>query len=402
MPRPRNIMPTVRRRRLKNCTVLRVWYLDRWHKVGHEGDAPSEVRARVLAVIATVPKPAPKPVTSEGLTIAKLFAAFLASDSAPRSVGDRNTIKRAGVLLAKFCGANTLAATLNAEVFEEWRDHLCSVPATVYRGKSVGTVELPKTISAEYVVRLMARVRRVYRWGGKRRLVPAGIAADLLNVDRLQSGKARLRPAPKPITPAEAAAVIPHLMPIVRDMLLIQRATGMRPCEIWRMRPRDVHRSGSVAVDQSVVDLDAPAAGGCWLYLPAEHKTASRGITRAIALPKSIQPVLAPYLERDPAAYCFSPREQELRRGLKLRGGTRAMRDHFDTQSYTRSIQYACRRAGITPWAAYRIRHLSIFEVAARDGARAAQLFAGHADLTTTSRYLAFDAATLFAAAAGR
>ncbi len=84
------------------------------------------------------------------------------------------------------------------------------------------------------------------------------------------------------------------------------------------------------------------------------------------------------------------------------RSSGRVHRNRFDTASYTRSIQAACKAAKVPAWTAYQIRHLGIFEVAAEHGARAAQLFAGHKDLSTTSRYLSFDAKTLFNAVARR
>ena len=404
MPRPKNIMPTVRQRRRKSFTELRVWYADKWHPVGKLGDSPSEVRERVMRVVAgNLPPVAPKPLPQpHGLTIAKLFTAFLNSDASPKNHQARAGTHRAGRLLCEFCGKNALAAGMTSLQFEDWRDWLCTKRACVYRGKLKGTEELDKLLSHQYVMRLMRFTRRVYRWAAKRRLIPVHVSADLVNSERPRLGQARRATVPTPVSPADAQAVIPHLQPVVRDMLAIQRATAARPSEIWRMRPCDVHRAGTVAVGKVLVNLDSPDTDGCWLYLPAAHKTDHTGDVRAIPIPHSVQPVLTPYLERDPSAFCFSPIEQETRRGREPRRGQRPMRAHFDTQSYTRSIRYACKRAGVSPWTAYQIRHLGIYEVAAQHGARAAQLFAGHKDLTTTSKYLAFDAKTLFMAAKNR
>ncbi len=402
MARPRNIMPPVRSRKRAKYTELRVWCGGRWHTVGIKGDPPAKVQERVLAAISATPQPTmPEP---DGLTIGSLFAAFLKSDAAPKDQGDRATIRRAGLLLSEFAAgrSGSLATWLNAARFEEWRDWLCKQKSSVYRGEMQGVVKLDKTISREYITKLLAKSRRVYRWAGKKGLVPASIAGELLSVGAMVPGRARRSTTPTPVTPGQVDDVLPHLPPVVRAMVLIQRATGARPSEVWRMKPREVHRGGMVPVGQTIVDLDSPAMGGCWLYVPTEHKTDAHGSSRAIPIPPSVQPVLSPFLERKPDAYCFSPAEQEQLQGLTPRTGKLRRRNHFDTASYTRSIRNACDRAKVPRWTGYQIRHLGIFEVAAKDGARAAQLFAGHKNLSMTSRYLAFDAATLFKAAAGR
>src|SRR5207237_78962 len=55
------------------------------------------------------------------------------------------------------------------------------------------------------------------------------------------------------------------------------------------------------------VDLDA---AGVWVYVPAEgHKTEYKGGVRWLVFGPRARAVLAPWLDRDPAAYCFDPRE---------------------------------------------------------------------------------------------
>lgn len=403
MSRRKNVIPAIRYRKRKTVTEARVWFDDRWHHVGFVGEDPAELRARVMAIVDRVPPP-PKPLPDpEGLTILKLFATFLKSGPAPADKRDWAAIKRAGELLSQFSGDAPPAAGLTAQAFADWRDWLCRQPAMVYRGKRQGSVRTttPKVLSAEYITRLMAHVRRVYRWAGQRRLVPPGIAADLANTARLTPGRARRSEAPKPVRPADVRKVLKHLPPVVRVMVRIQRATAARPCEIWRMRPREVHRGGVVAVGKSLVDLKKQA-GGAWLYIPDEHKTDGHGHVRTIPIPPSVQAALKPFLNRGPDDYCFSPAVQETMRKDESRPARRSKATHFTTQTYTKEIQRACRRAGVEVWTGYQVRHLGIFEVAAAKGARAAQLFAGHADLKTTSRYLDFDAKTLFAAAKGR
>jgi integrase len=403
MSRPRNIVPPVREKPRGSYVELRVWFEGKWRVVGRRGDEPSDIRSRIMAIIANVP-PKPKPLPRpEGLTIARLFAAYLLSPSAPLSAGDRATIKRAGIMLAEFCGANAAAAGLASQQLSEWQDWLCNVRAREYLGKKRGYVSrVNKRLSQQYITRLVSRVKRVYRWGGKKLLVPAHIAAELESAEKLKPGRARLRPTKNAITPAEYDLVMPMLQVVPADMLRVQRAAGMRAIEVCRIRPCEVKRSGKVVIGDNLIDLDSPDAGGIWLWVPEIHKTLSAGGLRIVALPKSIHALLTPYLDRDPQRHCFSPIDQEQRRGRKIRVGKRAMRDHYTSQSYTRALQYGCRRAGVPPWTATQIRKLAIMEVARDGGARQAQIFAGHVSLATTSKYLSFDQRVLFAAAAGR
>jgi integrase len=50
---------------------------------------------------------------------------------------------------------------------------------------------------------------------------------------------------------------------------------------------------------------DAPV----WCYRPEGHKTEHHGIERRVYIGPRAQEVLRPYLDRDPEAYCFCPRE---------------------------------------------------------------------------------------------
>ena len=75
-------------------------------------------------------------------------------------------------------------------------------------------------------------------------------------------------------------------------MIQLQLLTGMRPDEVSIMRPCDIDRSGRL-----------------WVYQPLAHKTEHHGIKKSIVLgPKAMQ-ILEGWLDREPDAFLFSPRE---------------------------------------------------------------------------------------------
>ncbi|MDC0935464.1 hypothetical protein OAS39_04185 [Pirellulales bacterium] len=97
-------------------------------------------------------------------------------------------------------------------------------------------------------------------------------------------------PPIEPVPDAEVEAILPFLPDVVRGMVELQRFTGMRPAEVWIIRPCDIDRSGDV-----------------WIYRPASHKTEHHGRDRTIMLGPKAQEVLLRFLARDPEAYCFRP-----------------------------------------------------------------------------------------------
>jgi integrase len=71
----------------------------------------------------------------------------------------------------------------------------------------------------------------------------------------------------KPVADKDVDAILPFLAPQICTMLLLQRLTGMRPCELVLMRCCDIDRSDDV-----------------WAYEPLTHKNRWRGHRRLIAL----------------------------------------------------------------------------------------------------------------------
>jgi integrase len=158
---------------------------------------------------------------------------------------------------------------------------------------------IDRRLSRGTINRYCDRVRRVFAWGAAEQLVPPAVVHTLREVAGLRFGRSEARESEpiKPVDDATVDATLPHLPPVVADMVRLQRLTGCRPGELCILRPADVDTSGET-----------------WLYRPFRHKTAHRGKERVIAIGPKGQDVLRPYLLRPSDAFCFSPTDSERKR----------------------------------------------------------------------------------------
>ena len=144
-----------------------------------------------------------------------------------------------------------------------WLDHIQLVldkhlaglvrPHTGRRIRPQGFQGHPATLGGRrqfrpYVNKLMPIVTRCFKWGAGEELIPASVYHSLTAVEGLRKGRTTAR-EPAPILPVEETlvdATLPHLPPIVADMVRFQRFTGCRPGEVCQLRPMDLDRSGEV------------------------------------------------------------------------------------------------------------------------------------------------------------
>ena len=160
-------------------------------------------------------------------------------------------------------------------------------------------------------------------------------------------------------------------------MVLMQRYTGARPGEVIVMRPCDI-------------DQHSPYPG-VWVYRPHSYKTEHHDRVRVVCIGPRGQEVLRPFLNRDPEAYCFSPRESmeefraRQRKGRKTKvqpsqtdrrkkTPTRQPGECYSTDTYGNAVERACIRAGVAPWHPHQLRHTqatAIRKAANLDTARA-------------------------------
>jgi integrase len=205
----------------------------------------------------------------------------------------------------------------------------------------------------------------VVYWG-----VPPTVYHALLAVKSLKEGKTMARESEpfKPVADEIVEQTLPHLHPVVGDMVMVQRHSCMRPQDICNVRLCDIDQSGDV-----------------WVYRPYTHKNKTRGKNLEKMIGRRAQEILRPYLEKrkdTPEKFLFSP----------LDGGDKASRrgrDFFSRDRYDREVAKGVKLAGVERWTAQQIRVTSTREAREKFGLEFAQSFAGHSNSSTTERHYA-------------
>jgi integrase len=223
------------------------------------------------------------------------------------------------------------------------------------------------------------RIRRVWKWGVSREIVPETTWRALLSVECLKYGEA---PDPAPVRPIPleyVEAIKPKLSRQVKAMVELQLLSGARPGEICSMRSCDL------------------IPGEVWRFVPGSHKTEHHGKRRVILLGPKCQEILKPFLKPDLQANLFSPAEarREWSARVTKRPGRRRRvlkplrrpGEAYTTGSYGHAIQKACRKAGVPVWSPNRLRHSSGTKIRELYGVEAAQIILGHSSMNTTEIY---------------
>jgi integrase len=250
--------------------------------------------------------------------------------------------------------------------------------------------------SRRYINHVAQAIRRIFKWGVSQEIVPVEVHQALLSVPGLRLGRTTAR-EPDPIVPvseADVEATLPFMLPIVADMVQVQRLCGCRPGEVVVMQPGNIDRTGNV-----------------WEFRPVSHKGAWRGKDRIIFLGPRCQTILTKYLLRPADTFVFSPAEAEKNRRAELtatrrvplkygnRVGTnrkgkpaRVPGDRYTTNTYRQAIHRACDKAGVERWAPNRLRHAAGTEIRRLFGLEASQVVLGHASADVTQIYAERDA----------
>ena len=201
--------------------------------------------------------------------------------------------------------------------------------------------------SRKVINKMIGRVKRAFRWGARKKMVPASVVALLDVVDPVKKGrtKAQERPKVKDVPLPAIEAVLPFLSPQVAAMVQLQLFTGARPGEICIMRGCDIRMKGKT-----------------WTYEPVQHKTLHfEDDERVIHLGPKAQALVKQFLKPDLTAYLFSPAESEAwhrreRRAARRtphhydngpgdnckRSPKRRPGDHYDENAYHHAIIRAC------------------------------------------------------------
>ena len=243
----------------------------------------------------------------------------------------------------------------------------------------------------------MRHVLALFRMAAENEKLPGKVWQDLKAVPPLRKNRseAKEKPAIPPASEEAIEKLLPFLPKMLSDMVQIQLHTVARPGELVQMRPMDIVRTGDD-----------------WIYRPATHKTEHHGVERIIAIGPQAQALLAPYLNRAPDSYCFSPKElMEQRRKARMRRNTKGSEngtrrttnrkgekrgpgDRFTRDSYYNAIRRTflkpeCVEAGIEPFNPNQLRKRGATNVRKETDLETAQVILGHRSKTTTERFYA-------------
>jgi len=274
--------------------------------------------------------------------------------------------------------------------------------------KTVREAMIERDLCRTEINQRIGRIKRMFKWGVANELVKSETFHALQAVTGLQRGRTTARES-TPVRPAPdelVQKVLGVLSTPVAAMVRLQMLTGMRPGEVVTLRPVDVNRSNERV----------------WIYIPSSHKTEHHGRERRIFIGPQAQMVLQPFLDREPTAFCFSPREaiaeqlreKSARRATPIMHGNRPgtnrkanpkrqPRERYDAASYRRAIGHACNKlypkpadltgSGFDDWKQehrfhpHQMRHNAATYLAKTFGIEAAQVVLGHSSLSITQIY---------------
>jgi integrase len=240
------------------------------------------------------------------------------------------------------------------------------------------------------------RVRRLFRWGVRKRHIPVQVIQSIATVPGLQCGRTGAA-EPEGVLPVPAEhvdAALPGMPAPVRAMVELQRLSGMRVGEVMAMRAIDLTMTGPV-----------------WTYRPASHKNNYRGLERIVYLGPQAQEIVKQFLTNKLDAFLFNPRAyvEELRRRraerrrskrthseLKRRRKVKPRRvpaERYNRRSYRVAVVRACRKAGVPEWSPLQIRHTAATTIRAMYGVEAAKVILGHTKVETAQIYAERDMA---------
>jgi integrase len=213
-------------------------------------------------------------------------------------------------------------------------------------------------------------IKQAFKWAREKSLVDKATIADVLAVSPLKVGRCEARETDdvRPVSREIVDATLKVCGQGLRDMVELQWLTGMRPGEVCHMRPGDVDRKGEV-----------------WVYTPHTHKTEHKEKSRRIAIGPQAQTVLAKYMMRAPASYCFITSACLFPDGSGP--GRLTPKRPMYADRYLRFIWYACDKAGVELWKPNQLRHSWATRMRERYGIEAASDGLGHSSVDITEIY---------------
>ena len=259
MPKLKSSLPKYQRHRASGQAVVTLYGKDFY--LGPHGTKASKAEFdRIVGEWIAAGRPSRPPTQTSDITVVELAAAYKRFAKSYYQKNGKPTdtvlqVNRASTLVCEKYG-RTVAAEFGPLAFQAFQAEL------------IGLNLCRKTVN-----HLASTVRRMFRWGVTKELVPVTVYQALRAVPNVPKGRTAVRESPpvRPVEDAVVEATLPHLPTVVADMVQFQRLTGARPGGVCQLRPMDIDRSQVV-----------------WRYRPASHKTETpRQIAGHLGRPQS-------------------------------------------------------------------------------------------------------------------
>ena len=237
--------------------------------------------------------------------------------------------------------------------------------------KALRYTMIEEGLSRTTINRFEGWVKTMVRWAVEEELLPASCHHALSAVRQLRAGRSEaLERAPvTAVSEQVLAQTLERLPPVVADMVMLQRLTGMRPGELCGLTPGELDTSGEI-----------------WMYRPQTHKNAHHGLAREVAIGPRAQLLLASHLHTQPDRAVFRPHVRQ-RGGGEADGLFRPAQDGYTVAAYRRAITRACDQAGVAHWSPNQLRHARAQEIRRDFGIEAVQAALGHQRVETSQIY---------------
>jgi integrase len=366
MPRPKKSIPTLCIDKSRNRAFCKVD--GRFVVLGPAGSAEAQAaygklvadlaRKDVAAAIGAVKRRQAVPRdTKPAVTLNELFLRYVTERMPTYSTEERKCLQTIIREARKLFGETSVAdfGPLRLQVVRD---------AMIERGWS-----------RSYINHQVKRLRRIFRWGVSKELVPVEIVAALATVESLKYGEApgesRERRA---LSEDQIQAVRGHLIERWRDPFDVMLLCGCRPGELLKLTTGGVDRSGEI-----------------WRAELKQHKNSHRGKSRTLFFNATAQLILRKYLSADPAAKLFPMRLDSFSKAVRTAcevafGMPKELRKPAKELTNAQKASAREWRREHT-WTPHWLRHTVATRIADELGTEAAQRLAGHATRAMAEHY---------------
>lgn len=241
--------------------------------------------------------------------------------------------------------------------------------------KKVRKTFVEEGLARSYVNELMDKIKHIVRFAVEEEMLPEAAAAAIAVVKALPKGAARDNPPRLDVEDGDVARTLKFALPTIRDMIIVQRVSGMRPSEIALMTMEQI--------EKVLPDV--------WVYRPRKSKTGS-----VVVLGKAeIEILRRRQLGKKSNDILFSPQDtqNERQKSPPKPWQNRAYSRHGYKQAVQRTIQKANKNAeknGLPPvphGTPYQLRHASATFLSLLYDRETARQQLGHANPQTTTTY---------------